>query len=188
MENKVNEENQANLNENNEAEQTDSLNEAEQRHDENAELQEPNDDLTAKYNELNDKYLRLYSDFDNFRKRSLKERSEYLKTANEDVLKAILPVLDDFERAIKANENVSDISAIKEGMQLIYNKLKNTAQQKGLSTFESLGTPFDADLMEAITHISTPAEEQKGKVVDEIEKGYKLGDKVIRFAKVVVGS
>jgi molecular chaperone GrpE len=145
-------------------------------------------DPDAKFNELNDKYLRLYSEFDNFRKRTHKEKVEYLKSANEEVLKAILPVIDDFERAIKANENVEDVKAIKEGVNMMYHKLKNAAQQKGLAAFDCKGEVFNADLMEAITHIPAPSDDMKGKVVDEIEKGYKLGDKVIRFAKVVVGS
>ena len=141
----------------------------------------------AKINELNDKYLRLYSEFDNYRKRTLKERSELIKTASEEVMKAILPVIDDLDRAVKANEMVEDASAIKEGMGLIAHKLKNITQQKGLQSFDSKGLAFDPDVMEAITHIPAPSEEEKGKVVDEVEKGYKLGDKVIRFAKVVVG-
>jgi molecular chaperone GrpE len=143
-------------------------------------------DLEAKVNELNDKYLRLYSEFDNYRKRTLKERSDLIKTAAEEVFKAILPVIDDFERAIRANETVEDSKVIKEGMQLIYNKLKNSASQKGLTAFESIGEVFNPDMMEAITHIPAENNSQKGKVVDEVEKGYKLGDKVIRFAKVVV--
>jgi molecular chaperone GrpE len=138
--------------------------------------------------ELNDKYLRLYSEFDNFRKRTMKEKSELIKTASEDVLKSVLPVIDDFERAIKANETVTDASPIKEGITLIYNKLKNSTQLKGLTAFESIGQDFNADTMEAITHIPATDENQKGKVVDEVEKGYKLGDKVIRYAKVVVAN
>jgi molecular chaperone GrpE len=141
----------------------------------------------AKIAELNDKYLRLYSEFDNYRKRTLKERSELIKTASEEVIKATLPVLDDLERAVKANEAVEDAAIIREGLGLIANKLKNTLQQKGLTAFESKGQTFDPDLMEAITHIPASTVEEKGTVVDEIEKGYKLGEKVIRFAKVVVG-
>lgn len=143
-------------------------------------------DLEAKVNELNDKYLRLYSEFDNYRKRTMKEKSDIIKTAGEDVLKSLLPIIDDFERAIKANEKIEDAEAIKEGIHLIYNKLKNATQQKGLTAFESIGNPFDSDLMEAITHVPAQDESQKGKVIDEVEKGYKLGDKVIRFAKVIV--
>ncbi len=147
---------------------------------------DPAKELENKVSELNDKYLRLYSEFDNFRRRTVKERADLIKTASEDVLKAMLPIIDDFERAIKANETATDINAIKEGIQLIYNKLKNTTNQKGLSAFESLGETFNPDLMEAITHIPATSEEQKGKVIDDLEKGYKLGDKVIRFAKVVI--
>jgi molecular chaperone GrpE len=144
------------------------------------------EDTEGKIKELNDKYLRLYSEFDNYRKRTLKEKSDIIKTASEEVFKAILPIIDDFERAIKANEGVQNEQALKEGFQLIFNKLKNTTQQKGLTAFESIGQPFNPDLMEAITNIPASDESQKGKVVDEVEKGYKLGDKVIRFAKVVI--
>lgn len=140
----------------------------------------------AKIKELNDKYLRLYSDFDNYRKRTIKEKSDIIRTAAEDVFKAILPVIDDFERAVKANENIKDVKVINEGLLLIYNKLKNVSQQKGLIAFDSVGETFNPDTMEAITHIPSETEEQKGKVIDEVEKGYKLGDKVIRFAKVVI--
>jgi molecular chaperone GrpE len=139
-----------------------------------------------KLKELNDKYLRLYSEFDNYRKRTIKEKSDIIKTASEDVFKAILPVIDDFDRAIKANENISDAGALKEGFQLIFNKLKNTTQQKGLTSFETIGQAFDPDVMEAITNVPAADNSQKGKVVDEVEKGYKLGDKVIRFAKVII--
>lgn len=144
--------------------------------------------LKAEIAELNNKYLRLYSEFDNYRKRTMKEKSELIRTAAEDVFKAILPVIDDFERAIKANAEVTEAAPVKDGVNLIYNKLKNTCQQKGLAPFESIGTEFNSDTMEAITHIPAPDESQKGKVIDEIEKGYRLGDKVIRFAKVVVGN
>lgn len=143
-------------------------------------------DFEQKIQESNEKYLRLYSEFDNYRKRTLKEKSEIIKTASEDVFKSILPILDDFDRAIKANEKVEDALPIKEGMQLIYNKLKNNSIQKGLIAFDCLGEVFNPDTMEAITHIPATDETQKGKVIDEVEKGYKLGDKVIRFAKVVI--
>lgn len=148
----------------------------------------PQADLEAKIAELNDKYLRLYSEFDNYRKRTIKEKSDIIRSAGEDVFKAIIPTIDDFERAIKANEKVTEAEPIKEGIILIYNKLKSSCTGKGLEAMESVGKPFDADLMEAITHIPSPSDDMKGKVVDEVEKGYKLGDKVIRFAKVVVGN
>ena len=145
-------------------------------------------DLVAKNAELNDRYLRLYSEFDNYRKRTAKEKSDIIRSAGEDVFKAIIPTIDDFERAIKANENVNEATPIKEGMMLIYNKLKATCLSKGLEPMDAVGKVFDADLMEAITHIPSPSEDMKGKVIDDVEKGYKLGDKVIRFAKVVVGN
>jgi len=157
--------------------------------DENAGKSLSNDkdrELEQKVNDLNDKYLRLYSEFDNYRKRTIKEKSDIIKTAGEDVFKSILPVIDDFERAMKANEKIDNIDVIKEGIGLIYHKLKNSIQHKGLTSFESIGADFDADTMEAITHVPALDESQKGKVIDEVEKGYKLGDKVIRFAKVIV--
>jgi len=142
-------------------------------------------DLEAKNAELNERYLRLYSEFDNYRKRTMREKADIIKTAAEDVFKAVLPVIDDFERAMKANESQEDVAIIKQGIQLIYNKLKNAVQQKGLQSFESIGETFNPDLMEAITHV--PADDKnKGKVIDEVEKGYRLGEKVIRYAKVVV--
>jgi molecular chaperone GrpE len=157
--------------------------------DENADNEKAADrtsELEQKASDLNDKYLRLYSEFDNYRKRTMKEKMDIIKTAGEDILKSILPVIDDFERAIKANENVEDAEAIKQGIELIYQKLKSNVQLKGLTSFDSIGNDFDADTMEAITHIPAADDSQRGKVVDEIEKGYKLGDKVIRFAKVIV--
>ena len=145
-------------------------------------------DYEAKIIELNDRYLRLYSEFDNYRKRTIKEKSDIIRSAGEDVFKAIIPTIDDFERAIKANETVTEAQPIKEGMVLILNKLKHTCISKGLEAMESIGQPFNADIMEAITHIPAPTNELKGKVIDDVEKGYKLGDKVIRFAKVVIGT
>jgi len=137
---------------------------------------------------LNDKYLRLFAEFDNFKRRTQKERVELLQTAGKDVIVSMLPVLDDFDRANKATENAVDISAIREGIQLVHSKLKSILVQKGLKEMESISTVFDTDLHEAITKVPAPNEEMKGKVIDELEKGYTLNDKVIRFAKVVVGS
>jgi molecular chaperone GrpE len=145
-------------------------------------------EFEAKLAEQNDKYLRLYSEFDNFRKRTNKERIELIKTAGEDVIKVILPVIDDFERALKANENASDLASVNEGLKLIYNKMKSSFNLKGLEVMDCMGKDFDADIMEAITNIPAPDESLKGKVVDEVEKGYLLHGKVIRFAKVIVGS
>ena len=144
--------------------------------------------LQAKLNELNDKYVRLYSEFDNYRKRTQKEKIDLHKTAGEDIFKTLLPVLDDFERALNSMQDAKELSAVKEGVELIYNKLKNNLQQKGLAAMESKGQAFDPDIHEAITNIPAPSEELKGKVVEETEKGYSLNGKVIRFAKVIVGS
>lgn len=144
-------------------------------------------ELQAKVNELNDKYLRLYSDFDNFRKRTAKERGELIQTAGEDVFKNILPVLDDFERAIKANTETTDIKAVNDGVNLVYNKFKSTLTQKGLEEMKSVGEVFNPDLHEAITNIPAPSEDMRGKIVEELEKGYMLNGKIIRFAKVVIG-
>lgn len=145
-------------------------------------------ELQAKVDELNDKYLRLYSEFDNYRKRTAKERIELIQTAGEDVFKALLPVVDDFERAIKSTTETTDAKTIADGVQLIYNKLKNTLTQKGLEEMKSVGEVFNADVHEAITNIPAPSEDLKGKVVDEVEKGYTLNGKIIRFAKVVIGN
>lgn len=144
-------------------------------------------ELGQKLEEMNDKFLRLFSEFDNFRKRTQKEKLELFKTASEDVITALLPVLDDFERAMKSIEDNSIDEDYKEGIDLIYNKLKNTLSQKGLEPMEVMGAEFDTDFHEAITNIPAPPD-MKGKVVDVIEKGYLLNDKVIRFAKVVVGN
>ncbi|MEN8225639.1 MAG: nucleotide exchange factor GrpE [Bacteroidota bacterium] len=146
------------------------------------------EELGRKLEEMNDKHLRLFSEFDNFRKRTQKEKLELYKTASEDVMLALLPVLDDFERALKAVEDNGADENHKEGIELIYNKFHNTLKQKGLESLDSMGKEFDTDFHEAITKIPAPEPDMKGMVVDVIEKGYKLNDKVIRFAKVVVGS
>lgn len=137
--------------------------------------------------EINDKFLRLYSEFDNFRKRTAREKIEMSKTASEDVISQLLPVLDDFERAIKSTEESTDCSAVKEGMNLIYNKFIGILDKRGLKPIEAIGQGFDTDFHEAITYIPAPSDDMQGKVVDEVEKGYTLGDKVIRYTKVVIG-
>jgi molecular chaperone GrpE len=137
---------------------------------------------------LNDKYIRLFAEFDNYKRRTQKERIELLQTAGKDVVVSLLPVLDDFDRANKAIETATDINPIREGVALVHSKLKSILAQKGLKEIESINTVFDTDNHEAITKIPAPNEELKGKVIDELEKGYTLNDKVIRFAKVVVGS
>lgn len=137
---------------------------------------------------LNDKYLRLFAEFDNYKRRTQKERVELLQTAGKDVVVSLLPVLDDFERALKATENATEVSAIRDGIMLVQTKLKSILTQKGLKEMESINTDFNTDIHEAITKIPAPSDDLKGKVVDELEKGYTLNDKVIRFAKVVVGA
>ena len=145
--------------------------------------------LESELAEVKDKYLRLYSDFENFRKRNAKERLDLIKTASEDVLRDLIPVVDDFERAFKANESEEDAQKVREGNQLIFHKLLKILENKGLKPMGDLiGQPFDADTQEAITQIPAPSEEMKGKVIDVVEKGYTLGDKVVRFAKVVIGA
>ena len=146
------------------------------------------DKLKADLAEANNKYLRLYAEFDNYKRRTNKERIDLLQTAGKDVLVSLLPVVDDFDRALKSMETARDVSAVKEGIVLVQNKLKSILTQKGLKEMESVGTVFDAEIHEAITNIPAPSEDLKGKVIDEVEKGYYLNDKVIRFAKVVVGA
>jgi len=143
--------------------------------------------LEAQVKEANDKYLRLVAEFDNFRKRNAKERIELIKNAGEDVIKSLLDVVDDSERAAKQMETTEDVALIKEGISLVFSKLKSVLQSKGLKPMESKGQDFDTELHEAITEVPAPAEELKGKVIDEIQKGYYLNDKIIRHAKVVVG-
>jgi molecular chaperone GrpE len=139
--------------------------------------------------QLNDKYLRLYSEFDNFRKRTLREKLELSKVAATDVIASILPVIDDLERAYAAIETTEEVhSATKDGLGLILNKLMNILSQQGMEPIKALGEDFNTDFHEAVTKIPAPTPDQKGKIVDVIEKGYMLGGKVIRFAKVVVGS
>lgn len=143
----------------------------------------------SQFEELNDKYIRLFAEFDNFKRRTTRERIDLVKTANADVLKSLLSVLDDFDRANKSIAESTDISALQEGISLVHQKLKSTLQQQGLKEMgSSIGKEFDTDLHEAITNIPAPSEEMKGKIIDEIEKGYYLNDKVLRFAKVIVGS
>ncbi len=155
---------------------------------EQTEEQTAEEKLQAEVQQLNDKYLRLYAEFDNYKRRTQKERVELLQTAGKDVIVSLLPVLDDFDRALKAMENATEVAPVKEGIVLVSNKLKNTLAQKGLKDVESINQPFDTDFHEAITNIPAPTDELKGKVIDEVEKGYTLNDNVIRFAKVVVGA
>jgi molecular chaperone GrpE len=149
----------------------------------------PEAKLEVELSEARDKYLRLYSDFENYKKRIARDRTELVKMAGADIFLSILPVMDDMERAIKAmNEADGNSTAIQEGLNLIYNKLKAITEGKGLKPMESIGKPFDPELHDAITNIPSPSVDLKGKVVDVVEKGYYLNDKVIRHAKVIVGS
>lgn len=135
-----------------------------------------------------DKFLRLFAEFENYKKRTSKERLELFKTANQEVLQALLPVMDDFDRALAQIAKSEDEMLLK-GVELIHNKLKDTLKSKGLEQVEvNTGDAFDADFAEAITQIPAPSDDLKGKIVDVVEKGYKLGDKIIRFPKVVIGN
>jgi molecular chaperone GrpE len=149
-------------------------------------LKKENDELKQQLAEADDKYLRLFADFDNFRKRNQKERIELIKIAGMDVITSLLPVLDDFQRALRQMEAMQD--PMTEGVILIYQKLLSTLEAKGLKAMKSVGENFNPELHEAISEIPVPDESMKGKVVDEIEPGYYLNDKIIRHAKVVVGN
>ncbi len=144
-------------------------------------------ELTQKCSDLNDKNLRLMAEFDNYRKRTLKERSDLVKTAGENILSSMLPLVDDFERALKAMETAEDIVAVKEGVDLIYGKFIAFLLQNGVKAIPTENEVFDTDLHEAITTFPAPTEDLKGKIIDCASKGYTLNEKVIRFSKVVVG-
>ncbi|MGM9511477.1 nucleotide exchange factor GrpE [Larkinella sp. GY13] len=146
------------------------------------------DKVSVELTDLKDKYLRLYADFENFRRRTAKEKIDLISNANEGLLVALLPVLDDFERALKSAENTSDVEALKAGVKLIFNKFYKVLESKGVKPMDSLGQVFNPDLHEAITQFPAPSDDLKGKIMDETEKGYLLNDKVIRFAKVILGS
>lgn len=143
--------------------------------------------MEEKYNELNDKFVRLYAEFDNFRRRTNKEKVDLISSASASILKDLVPVLDDFERALENNEKSDDIEAVKEGVKLVAHKFKSLLESKGLKQMVAKGEPFDSEFHEAIANIPAPEDSLKGKVVDDVEKGYLLNEKVIRFAKVVVG-
>ena len=151
------------------------------------ELEEKVKKLETEKAEQNDRFLRLYSEFDNYKKRVGKEKLELLSTASEKVIVNLLPVVDDFERAIEANRKAEDVTAIKEGFVLIYNKLVQLLKRFDVEEIAAKGEEFNTDFHEAVTHFPTDKEEEKGKVIDVTEKGYKIKEKVIRYAKVVVG-
>ncbi|TAE07985.1 MAG: nucleotide exchange factor GrpE [Bacteroidetes bacterium] len=157
-------------------------------------------DTAGELAEAKDKYLRLFAEFENFRRRTAKEKTDLIKNAGEDIIKAMLPIIDDFERAQKAFDKSSDLAtlseeaqkeiiALKEGVTLIQHKLLRSLEQKGLKVMESsVGKTFDVNEQESITNIPAPSDDMRGKVIDEVERGYYLNDKILRFAKVVVGS
>ena len=143
--------------------------------------------LKKELEEQKEKFIRLYADFDNFKRRNAKERVELIQTAGREVIQSLLEVMDDCDRAEKQMHKSDDVAQIREGIQLVFAKLRNTMQSKGLKEMKTVGEEFNADFHEAITEIPVTDESMKGKVVDEVEKGYTLNDKIIRFAKVVVG-
>lgn len=144
-------------------------------------------ELQKKYDELNDTHLRLRAEFDNYRKRTLREKSELIKNGGESALTHLLPVVDDFERALQNIQKAEDLAAVAEGVNLIYNKFVSYLTSQGVKAMDIVGKPFDADICEAIATIPAPEEALKGKVIDCVQTGYMLNDKVLRHAKVVVG-
>ncbi|WP_430810559.1 MULTISPECIES: nucleotide exchange factor GrpE [unclassified Carboxylicivirga] len=145
------------------------------------------ENILKKYNEVNDKYLRLSAEYDNYRRRTLKEKMELTKTAGESILLALLPVIDDMDRAVAHMDEAKDMEALKEGIKLIRTKFNDFLGRQGMKEIEAKDKEFDTDLHEAVTKIPAPTDEMKGKVIDCIEKGYTLNEKVVRFSKVVVG-
>lgn len=170
------------------------MNEQENIQEENLE-QDPKQDtevtveeqLKKQLDEANDKFTRLFAEFDNYKKRTSKERIELIQTAGQGVISKLLPVLDDFDRALAAMETAQDVEGVKTGVELVYSKLHKMLELEGLKEMEVMAQNFDADFQEAITTIPAPSDEMKNKVIDVVEKGYTLNDKVIRFAKVVIG-
>ena len=169
-----------------EAEVEDVVNDDDQAAEE-ADLFKKNQELQQELADKNMSYLRLMADFDNFRKRSLNEKADIIKNAAEKVLGGLLPIVDDFERGLEATKATADADDLRQGMELIYNKLINYLAANGVTPIESTGAPFDDNLHEAIATVPAQSDDQKGKVIDTTTKGYKLNDKVLRHAKVVVG-
>ncbi|MCC9138092.1 nucleotide exchange factor GrpE [Pontibacter silvestris] len=156
---------------------------------ETAEGTQQEDKTAAELADMKDKYVRLMAEFENFRRRTAKERIELSKTATQDLMGSLLPVLDDMERARQSIETAKDTNAVLEGLELVFHKLQHVTQQKGLKVVEiNVGDNFDSDYHEAVTQVPAPSEELKGKIIDVIEKGYTLNEKVIRFAKVIIGA
>ncbi len=157
--------------------------------EEETEEEEPKKEPSAeeKLAELQDRYLRLTAEYDNFRKRTLKEKIDLQKSGNENLLQALLPVADDFDRGLQSVNEATDIKAVKEGLQLISGKFQGFLTQQGVKEINAVKKVFDTDLHEAITKIPAPSKKLKGKVVDVVQKGYMLNDKVLRYSKVVIG-
>jgi molecular chaperone GrpE len=155
--------------------------------DDDINADEGSEKLKKELDEIKDKYLRLVAEFDNFRRRNAKERIEMSAVAGRDVIVPLLEVLDDSERAEKQMESITDVEVLKEGVKLVFNKLRNSLHQKGLRKADVMNEPFDADIHEAITEIPAPSEDMAGKILDVIEPAYYLNDKLIRYAKVIVG-
>lgn len=154
--------------------------------EQNADNQPNSEDMQQQLAEMKDKYMRMVAEFDNYKKRAVREKLDFMKTAAQDTLSALLPVLDDFDRAKKFAEGKEE-NTWSTGVDLVYQKLYTVVKNKGLEPMQSTGEPFDPELHEAVTEIPAPTEDLKGKVVDTVEKGYRLNDKIIRHAKVVVG-
>lgn len=171
-------------------EKSDNIESTEENTDNSSEpvsLDEELQKLKEENNELKDKYLRIYAEFDNFRKRSMKEKMDFMQTAARDTMSALLPVLDDFDRAKKIAEQPESKEVFSEGVSLVYQKLYAVLTARGLKKMESTGMEFDAELHEAVTEVPAPSDDLKGKVVDTLEECYLLNDKIIRYAKVVTG-
>ncbi len=151
-----------------------------------ADIRKKAEEFEAKLKELSDKYLRLAAEYDNYRKRTMREKADLIKTAGENILVDLLPVVDDFERALEHIDSATDIEALKEGIHLIYKRFRDFLKQKGVEEIPAVGQPLDTDLHEAVQQVPAQSEDQKGKIVHVVQKGYKLNDKVIRHAKVVV--
>lgn len=155
---------------------------------ENNEAVNPVEELRKQLTEEQNKYLRLYAEFENFRKRNVKERIELIGSATSELMRELLPVLDDFERAVESNKSAGDLEVVKQGFELLYQKLSKTLYAKGLKPIDSLGQAFDAEHHEAIAQVEAGDSKDKGKIIDVVERGYTLNDKIIRHPKVVVGT
>lgn len=155
--------------------------------DSSASETEQTEQLKTKYDEINDKYIRLVAEFDNYKRRTLRERIELIRTAGEDILKDLLPIADDFDRALQSINQSSDIEGLKKGLDLIYVKFMDFLKQKGIVEIEASNADFDIDKHEAVAKIPVSDNTQKGKIVDVVKKGYTLNDKVVRYAQVVIG-